>query len=153
MAKKLTELQMAQKDVLQDMKVQLANLPKEVLRRYLANIKPCPRSVAELETHTAAVIRKLSKTLRKCKRKLGSVVTNTNEQLSQCTSLPRPSLFPCTRENLITSVSVSAPSTTVTTKLQTMESSRRESVTKQADVATKAVQSKYKKASTKLTNA
>lgn len=81
--KRLTALQGAQDGDLADMKLSLANLPRDVLRNYFANLKPGPTSLTELEKHTVAVVKKLNKTMKRCKRKLGIVCTDTSRQLDE----------------------------------------------------------------------
>ncbi len=63
-----------------------------MLRSYLQNLKQAPSGLPELEQHAAGAVKKLHKAMKRCKRKLGSLLNETSEQLkgSACNVLDPP---------------------------------------------------------------
>ncbi len=87
-AKKLTAMQGVQQGVLEGLKSQLAHLPREVLRQYLQRLTPAPSGLQELEHQSLMAVTKLNKSMKRCKRRLGSLLNETTQQL-QSSACPR----------------------------------------------------------------
>ena len=75
------------------LKSKLGQVPREVLRKYLLELRPSgSHTLADLETQTTATIRKLNKSMKNTKKKLGKLVVESQEQIETRTR-PQHSWF------------------------------------------------------------
>ena len=63
------------------MKQQLAQAPHTILKEYLRDLAPSINPFQGLEQKAEATIKKLNKTMKRNKRRLGTVLSDVNKQI------------------------------------------------------------------------